>query len=58
MALASFISDAAELAEFLHGLLVTAEHMVWAPPEQLDRDAARASGFQPLPDDQGLIIDA
>ena len=46
MALATFISDVAELAELLRGLLVTAEHMAWAPPEQLDRDAARTSGFR------------
>ena len=41
MALATFISDAAELAELLRGLLVTAE-LAWAAPEQLDSDAARA----------------
>ena len=57
-ALATYVSDAAELAELLRGFLVTAELMAWAPPEQLDRDAARASCFQSLPDDQELIVDA
>lgn len=57
-ALATYVSNAAELAELLRDLLVTAEHISWAPPEQLDRDASRASCFQPLPDDQEMIIDA
>ena len=55
-ALATYISNAADLAELLRGLLVKAEYMAWVPPDQLD--GGSAGRLQPPLGDQALIVNA
>ena len=57
-ALAAYVSDVAQLAEFLRGLLVKAHHMAWAPPEQLDGGSADADRLQHRLGNRALIVDA